>query len=157
MKVQFCHHGIGVENMEESIDWYRRMFDAQVIFDQHSSEFGAPLNCRVVIMQADEVQFELFEYLGEDRQLVPPVCRDSVTDLRMCGNKHDCFNVDLVDFVYNRVLPNNVFINFGPNRQDDNWQLFILDPNGIVIELYDIGGAKRNPHAFDDFPCKLHN
>ena len=155
LSIQFVHHAIAVENMEESIQWYKKVFDATVIFDQLSSEFGAPLNSRVVILKADEVQFELFEYLGEDKQPVPDLSLDSTTDPRICGNKHCCYNVDLERFVKERVIPYDIYIDHGPERQVDNWQLFIRDPNGVLFELYDIDGAKRNPHAFDDFPCKL--
>ena len=94
--------------------------------------------------------------MGADGSPVPEISTDSVTDVKIMGNKHDCFNVcDMEAFVFERVVPNNVFIDHGPERQGDNWQLFIRDPDGVVMELYDIGGAARNPHAFDDFPCKL--
>jgi len=155
LQISFVHHAISVENMDESIKWYKAMFDAEIYFDKHSSEFGAPLHSRVVIMKADQVEFELFEYEGDDRQPVPEICRDSTTDMRVCGNKHTCFNVDMKKFLFERVVPNNVYIDHGPERQGDNWQLFIRDPNGIQMEFYDIGGAARDPSAFDNFPCKL--
>lgn len=156
LKLSFAHHAASVENMERSIAWYSKLFDAEVYFDQHSSQFGAPLNCRVVIMRAGEVEFELFEYQGKDWQPVPALSRDSTTDPRICGNKHDCFVVDdMRRFVMERVVPYHVHIDHGPERQGDNWQLFITDPDGAQIELYDIGGAARDPHAFDHFPCKL--
>lgn len=157
MKVKFVHHGISVSNMDVSIEWYRRIFDAEVIFDELSENFGASvLNCRVVIMQADEVQFELFEYKGTDGRPGSKLCGNSITDLRVIGNKHNCYNVDLPEFVRRKVIPCHVLIDNGPVRQGNNWQMFIRDPDNIVIELYDIDGYIRDPHAFDLFDAQFN-
>ena len=156
LTVKYAHQGLSVRDMDESIDWYRRVFGAEVISDENSSDFGAPLNCRVVHMVMEGgAHFELFQYLGEDMQPVPPLSWSSVTDLRINGNKHCCYEIDIPRFVRERVVPNDVFIDHGPERQGENWQMFIRDPNGIVFEFHDYGGALRDPHAFDDFPCKL--
>lgn len=153
--LKYAHQGISVENMDESIRWYEKVFGGRVISDEHSDDFGAPLNCRVVHMLAEGIHLELFEYMGQGKQPVAEISRNSVTDLQVCGNKHICYEVNIPEFVRERVVPNNVWIDHGPERQGDNWQLFIRDLNGILYEFHDIGGAARDPHAFDDFPCKL--
>lgn len=155
MVLKYAHQGIAIENMEESIRWYKNVFDAKVISDELSADFGAPLNCRVVHMISSEVHFELFEYLGADKKSVPEENRDSVTDLKVCGNKHLCYEINIPKFVKEKILPNKVWIDHGPEKQGDNWQLFIRDLNGILYEFHDIGGAKREPDAFEGFPCKL--
>ncbi len=153
--LKYEHQGISVEDMEETIKWYETVFDAKVISDENSSDFGAPLNCRVVHMIAEGAHFELFKYLGEDGQHVSEIDKNSVTTLRVCGNKHVCYEINLPKFVREKVIPNNVWIDHGPEKQGDNWQMFIMDPNGVLYEFHDTGGAVREPHAFDDFPCKL--
>lgn len=152
---KYVHQGISVENMDLSVEWYAKVFNAKVISDEYSDDFGAPLKCRVVHMIAEDIHFELFEYLGSEKKTVPKESRDSVTDLRTCGNKHICYEVNMPAFVREKVVPNQVWIDHGPERQGDNWQMFIRDINGILYEFHDIGGAVREPHAFDDFPCKL--
>ncbi len=154
LTLKFAHQGIAVEDMEESIKWYSDVFDAKVIMDCLSSEFGAPLNCRVVMMEAGDVQFELFKYLGEAVP-TPEIDRNSVTTLKNCGNKHVCYYVNIPRFVKEKVVPFNVSIDHGPEKQGENWMMFICDPNGVLYEFHDLGGAVREPDAFDDFPCKL--
>lgn len=153
--LKYAHQGISVEDMDASIAWYEKVFNARVISDEHSDDFGAPLNCRVVHMLAEDIHLELFQYQGPDKKPVPQEARDSVTDLRTCGSKHICYEVNIPRFVKEKVVPNHVWIDHGPERQGDNWQLFIRDLNGILYEFHDIGGGAREPHAFDDFPCKL--
>lgn len=151
---KFAHQGIGVENMEESIKWYENVFNAKVTLDIMSSEIGAPLNCRIVMMQSEGLSFELFEYQGKITP-VEEINRSSVTILQSCGSKHVCYEANLPRFVKEKVVPNNVWIDHGPEKQGDNWLLFITDPNGVIYEFHDYGGAVRDPHAFDEFPCKL--
>jgi|GEM_PF-1307114 len=155
MGLKYAHQGICVENMEASIEWYQKIFNAQVVSDELSEDFGAPLNCRVVHMISEGAHFELFEYLGRDGQKVPKAARNSVADLKICGNKHVCYEINIPRFVKEKVVPNQVWIDHGPEKQGDNWQLFIMDLNGILYEFHDVGGVIREPDAFDGFPCKL--
>lgn len=156
LEFQFAHQGIAVENMEESIEWYGKVFGVHVISDELSSEIGAtPLKSRIVHMVGSGNHFEIFKYIEDNMVIVNDENRDSATTLRYCGNKHVCYEVDIPRFVRERVVPNNVKIDHGPEKQGDNWQLFIMDPNGILYEFHDIGGAAREPHAFDDFECIL--
>ena len=154
--VQYAHQGLSVSDMDASIAWYGKVFDAVVESDENSADFGAPLNCRVVHMTAaGGAHWELFQYLGEEMVPVPARSRDSVTDLQINGNKHCCYALDIPRFVRERVIPYDIYVDHGPERQGANWQMFIRDPDGILFELHDYGGAEREPHAFDDYPCKL--
>jgi len=155
LEMRYAHQGICVENMDESIEWYKRIFNAQVVSDELSEDFGAPLNCRIVHMLVEMAHFELFEYLGEDGKKVPKESRNSVTDLKTCGNKHVCYEINIPRFIKEKIVPNQVWIDHGPEKQGDNWQLFIRDLNGVLYEFHDIGGALREPDAFNEFPCKL--
>ncbi len=156
IEVKYAHQGLSVTDMDASIEWYGKVFDAVVESDENSADFGAPLNCRVVHMTTEGgAHWELFQYLGDDMVLVPERSRSSVTDLQINGNKHCCYSLNIPEFVRERVIPYDIYIDHGPERQGDNWQMFIRDPDGILFELHDYGGALREPNAFDDFPCKL--
>ena len=54
-----------------------------------------------------------------------------------------------------KLLPNAVEIDHGPERMGNNWLMFIRDPDGVLYELWDVDGAVRDPHAFDGVPCVL--
>ena len=143
--LKYVHQGISVFNMDESVEWYKKIFDAEVLRD-YIHEY---VNCRIVLLKAGEAFFELLEYLGADKEPIPENRRDSRLDLRIGGTKHVCYSVEsMPDFFREKVIPYNVEIDNGPRREKDNYMAFIRDNSGICIELYDIGGAIREPDAF---------
>ena len=152
VKLRFEHVGVSVRDLDVSRAWYEKVFDAR--FDRE--EYMEPLNCRIVHMYAEGgVHFELFRYLGEDRKDTPRDRYSSVLDLRTGGTKHTCFCLELPSFYREKLLPNAVEIDHGPERMGNNWLMFIRDPDGVLYELWDVDGAVRDPHAFDGVPCVL--
>ncbi len=148
--LKFEHQGISVKNLEASIDWYKKVFDAEVIWKKYM-DF---LDCNIAYLKIDnDVYLEIFEYMGEDKKPTPPERLSSITDLRTGGTKHCCYSLDLPKFYRERVLPYNIEINHGPEREDDNWLMFIKDPDGVLYEFWDVGGYIRDPHAFDGVEC----
>lgn len=146
LKIKFLHQGITVEDLDASIKWYENVFDVTKTQDTVLEQ----LNCRMAMLENGDVQFELFQYLGDDGRPVPPERRESMSDLKTGGTKHVCYQVHMPTFFEEKVDKYNVDIDYGPGREGDNWIAFIKDPNGVLFELHDIGGYVREPHAFDN-------
>mgnify|MGYP004691103219 CR=1 FL=1 len=143
----YNHHAISVTDIEKSIEWYEKVFDGKVV----SRDDNKPLQCLVAFVECGGAMLELFEYYGEGKRPTPPERRESMEDLRTGGTKHVCYETNLPRFFNEKVDVYNVDIDYGPgDRGNGDWFCFIKDPDGILYELFDIGGQTREPHAFDN-------
>ena len=150
INLQYAHHAISVMHMDESVQWYKSVFDADVMRD-YFMEF---VDCRIVLLQAGGAVFELFEYMGEGKKPVPEYRLESRRDLRTGGTKHICYTVNLPEFYRQKIVPLGIEIDHGPEALGNDWMMFIKDIDGVLFELVDIDGVIREPDAFDGVPCK---
>ncbi len=149
--LKFEHQGISVRDLDASVAWYQKVFDAEIIWRKYM-DF---LDCNIVYLKiANEVYIEVFQYMGADRKETPEERLNSITDLRTGGNKHVCYSLNLPEFYKNKIVPYNIHIDHGPEREGDNWLMFIRDPDGVLYEFWDVGGYVRDPHAFDGVECR---
>jgi methylmalonyl-CoA/ethylmalonyl-CoA epimerase len=123
------HTGISVYHMEESIEWYQKNLGFQVVKDDG---YCPPLKAKIVFMEKDGYQIELFEYddpkkLPEDR-LIPN------TDLQTVGTKHVAFATDDMDALKAGFVKNGVDIAHEV-RMGNDAVMFVRDCNGILIEF----------------------
>jgi methylmalonyl-CoA/ethylmalonyl-CoA epimerase len=125
------HHGISVENMEESIAWYEKNFKAEVISD----DFEEMLNARVVFMRLGTFEIELFEYKGTDKKPVPEERKMPNEDLKTCGTKHVAYLVEDLETFVDQLKKNGVDIAAGPFPMHTEKVCFIRDNSGVLIEL----------------------
>lgn len=126
---QVLHAGISVNNMDESIAWYRNNLGFEVVKDDG---FVPPLKAHIVFMEKDGFQLELFEYeapkkIPEDR-LLPN------TDLQTVGTKHIAFATDNMDALKAGFVENGVDIAHEV-RMGDDAVMFVRDCNGVLIEF----------------------
>lgn len=126
------HVGISVRNMEESIEWYKKNLDFEVVTDF----YAPPLKARIVFIENNGFQIELFQYddpkpLPEDR-LLPNA------DIQTIGTKHGAWAVDDMDAYLARFAANGVDIAHKAEMQGDK-VTFIRDCNGVLIELIQQG------------------
>jgi len=123
------HAGISVNDMEESIDWYRRVLGFQLVKDDGFVPF---LEARICFMERNGFQLELFQYrdpipLPEDRKLPN-------TDLRTIGTKHIAFSVTGMAELRKHLMENDVRIVHETCMNGDS-VMFIQDCSGVLIEL----------------------
>lgn len=123
------HVGISVYNMDQSIAWYEKNLGFSLVKDDG---FVPPLKARVVFMERDGFQIELFEYespkkMPEDR-LMPN------SDLQTVGTKHVAFSVDNMDEFKAGLLENGVDIAHEV-RMGTDAVMFIRDCNGVLLEF----------------------
>lgn len=138
------HQGISVPDMAASIEWYETVFGSRVI-----SDAVVPRLCaRIVFLELDGFQLELFQYLGEDGRPLPEERRDPDEDLKTCGTKHVAYAVEDMAAMAAHLEACQVTVIKSPFDMNGDWVCFIADNAGTLIELIEPGGAQRRPDAF---------
>lgn len=123
------HTGISVYNMDESVAWYEKNLGFKVVKDQG---FVPPLKAKIVFLEKDGYQLELFEY--EAPKKMPEDRLNPNTDLQTVGTKHVAFAVDNMEEIKSDLLKENVEIAHEVHMGEDS-VMFIRDCNGVLIEL----------------------
>lgn len=122
------HVGISVGNMEESLDWYRRNLDFQLVSDA----YVPPLRARICFIQNGEFQLELFQH--DDPKPLPEGRRMPNTDLETIGTKHVAFRTADMKSLKERFLANGVDIAHEVSMGED-LVMFVRDNSGVLIEF----------------------
>lgn len=125
------HQGISVSKMEDAVQWYNTMLG----FHLCSDTVEPALNCRVVFMEREGFQLELFQYLGEDGRWLPPERREPNEDLKTCGTKHVAYQVDDLDQLLEHLKHHGADIAMDPFQMGMQKICFIRDNTGVLIEL----------------------
>lgn len=133
---QLLHAGISVYNMEESVDWYERNLGFRIRADRG---FVPALRARIVFLERDGLELELFEY--ESPKPMPEECRMPNSDLQRVGTKHIAFAVDDMDAVRSEFLEHGVDIAHEV-RMAGNSVMFVRDCNGILIEFIEENSSR---------------
>lgn len=123
------HTGISVYNMEESVAWYVKNLGFEVVKDDG---FVPPLKAKIVFLEKDGYQLELFEY--EEPKKIPEERLMPNTDLQTVGTKHVAFATDDMDALKARFVENGVDIAHEV-RMGNDAVMFVRDCNGVLIEF----------------------
>ena len=132
------HQGISVPDMEASVTWYEIVFGARKLSD----EFVPPLNARIVFLELDGFQLELFQYMGGDGKPLPPERLHPNEDLKTCGTKHVAWAVEDLGGLSRRLEELQVDIVLPIFPMNGDLVSFIRDNSGVLIELIQVGGAE---------------
>ena len=122
------HVGISVGDMEESLAWYKKNLDFELVKD----DYVPPLGTRICFIRNGDFEIELFRYdepkpIPEDR-LVPN------TDLQTIGTKHVAFEVPDMKALKEKFLANGVDIAHEVMMEGNN-VMFVRDNSGVLIEF----------------------
>ena len=122
------HVGISVGNMEESLEWYKKNLDLELVSD----EYVPPLKSINCFIQTWELQLERFQYdepkpIPEDR-LMPN------TDLQTIGTKHVAFYTADMKALKERFAANGVDIAHEVTMGADA-VMFVRDNSGALLEF----------------------
>ena len=128
MVYKALHVGISVGNMEESLAWYRKNLDFELVKD----DYVPPLGARICFIRNGDFEIELFRYdspkpIPEDR-LVPN------TDLQTIGTKHVAFEVPDMKALKEKFVANGVDIAHEVMMEGNN-VMFVRDNSGVLIEF----------------------
>jgi catechol 2,3-dioxygenase-like lactoylglutathione lyase family enzyme len=122
------HVGISVYDMKESIEWYKKNLG----FKQISDDYYEFLQARIVFIENEDFQIELFEYkepkaLPQDRKLPN-------SDLQTVGTKHIAFYTDDISALLDKFRNNEVDIVM-ERVMEGNSMCFVRDNSGVLIEF----------------------
>ena len=120
---QFDHVNMSVNNLEESLDWYRR------VFGFHAVESGEREDGRWVIVKSGEAMLCLYE-----RNLAP--LQSPFNKAPRHGINHFAIRISDIQEWESVVEREGVEIGFGENiRYPHSTSWYVLDPTGYEIEV----------------------
>jgi catechol 2,3-dioxygenase-like lactoylglutathione lyase family enzyme len=126
------HVSIRCRDMEGSIDFYRRMFDARVILRRN-----LPDSKKIVFLHIGDTMLELM-YMGS--------AKEPVDSREHYGIHHVGIKTDDFESAYRDLKAKGADFLGEPFEPTPGIRLvFLRDPNGTVIEL-----AQRDPKVFQD-------
>lgn len=138
MMLKPLHHGISVPDADASIRWYEDIFG----FRKKSDEFVPFLNARIVFLEKDGFELEIFQYMGEDGKPVPPDRLHPNEDLKTGGTKHVAYAVEDLAALYDTLVRKGVTIVRPLGPMNGDLMCFIRDNSDILLELIQVGGAE---------------
>jgi methylmalonyl-CoA/ethylmalonyl-CoA epimerase len=126
------HVGISVANMTESIAWYQKMLDFELLW---CNDFPM-IHTKIAFLKHGDFKVELFEHyatkkLAKHRKM-------PLTDMQHQGTKHICFVLEKdIEMLYNTFVTEGVDIamSLRESPPKDAWMCFIRDNTGNLIEL----------------------
>jgi lactoylglutathione lyase len=128
-----AHLAITVKDMNKSLDFYTRVLGFKKAFEIPEPETGKPW---INYLYAGNGQFVELFYGG---------AKDNPWSEELRGFNHICLQVDDLHSVAERIKKEGVEITDGPKQGCDyNWQAWIMDPDGIRVELMQID--PKSPH-----------
>lgn len=123
------HTGISVRDMEESIGWYEKNLDFQLV----SMNYIPPLKSTIAFLRHGNFEIELFCH--DDTLAIPKERLLPNQDIQTQGTKHICFAHDDVVGLFERLRRNGVNVVLGPQVMEGEVMGYIQDCNGALIEF----------------------
>ena len=132
MALQIEHVAMSVNNLEESVAWYRDILGFEMVSCQAHPE----INARVAILTSPAIRLELFQH---DRTIpLPEIRKMPQTDLQEQGVKHFCLATGNLEQTMQNLREKHVEIVLGPDVFENRRFLYIHDVNGILIEIMEM-------------------
>lgn len=122
------HVGISVGDMEESLAWYKKNLDFELVKD----DYVPPLGARICFIRNGDFEIELFRYDSPK-----PIPEDRLTpnsDLQTIGTKHVAFEVPDMKALKEKFVANGVDIAHEVMMEGNN-VMFVRDNSGVLIEF----------------------
>jgi catechol 2,3-dioxygenase-like lactoylglutathione lyase family enzyme len=133
MSINIGHLAVNVKDMNKSLDFYTRVLGFERVLDINKPETGEPW---IVYVHMGGGQFiELFYGGKADAGNTEP-----------SAFNHICLVSDDIQEFSGKILRSNYPIDREPRLgPDNNWQMWVVDPDGIRIEIMQI--SKQSPHG----------
>lgn len=126
------HVGISVANMEESIVWYQKHLDFELLW---CKDFP-PIHTKIAFLKHGDFQVELFEHC--DSKILEDYRKNPLTDIQFQGTKHICFVMENgLEMLHERLITEGVDIAMSlcESPPKDALMCFIRDNTGNLIEI----------------------
>ena len=121
------HVAITVNNLEESLKFYRDFFDFQIVKLFERKDMGA----KSVFVKLDEFSLELWEFLDMKEN------SDDLKDIKVKGIRHIAFEVENIDKTVSEFRSKKLDISDPEMGASGHRYSFTNDPNGVALELYE--------------------
>jgi catechol 2,3-dioxygenase-like lactoylglutathione lyase family enzyme len=134
------HFGMTVSDLDASVAFYTKHFDLarvdgnDITGDVISRSVGLPdVDMTTCLLAGANTIFELIGYRSPSGVERPP---------RNCdvGACHPCFAVDDIDAIHDALVADGVTVSIPPQDFGATKFFFFLDPDGISVEVIQIGG-----------------
>jgi methylmalonyl-CoA/ethylmalonyl-CoA epimerase len=128
------HVGISIQNMQESIAWYKNVLDFEFLWEKDFPE----IKTRIAFLQHSNFKIELFEHY--QTQALAAERKHPLTDMQLQGTKHICFETKNVEKLFEQFKEKKVDIVMGPvlSPPKDALMGFIRDNTGNLIEIIEL-------------------
>jgi methylmalonyl-CoA/ethylmalonyl-CoA epimerase len=126
------HVGISVANLEESIAWYAKYLDFELLW---SKDF-APIQTKIAFLQHGNFKIELFEHYKTKK--IAAYRKFPLKDIQYQGTKHICFVMDIgIETLYEQLVADgaDIAMSLRLSPPKDAMMCFIRDNTGNLIEL----------------------
>jgi methylmalonyl-CoA/ethylmalonyl-CoA epimerase len=126
--------GISIQNMQESIDWYKEILGFEFIWERDFPE----IKTKIVFLQQGDFKIELFEHY--QTQALAAERKHPLSDMQQQGTKHICFEVKSLEKIFEVFKEKKVDIVMGPllSPPKDAMMGFIRDNTGNLIEIIEL-------------------
>ncbi|MBQ9828084.1 MAG: VOC family protein [Lachnospiraceae bacterium] len=135
IKIKPIHLSISVNDLDESLKWYKEHLGFELVFRMYLRSHRAQL----AFVRNGDFEIEMFRH--DDTSPVPPERLDPHEDQKIQGTKHIAFLTDDVDELAKQLASEGVEIVTGPKIMECKEAgvrekiCFIHDCNGICIEF----------------------
>jgi methylmalonyl-CoA/ethylmalonyl-CoA epimerase len=128
------HVGISIQNMQESIAWYKEILDFEFMWERDFPE----IKTKIAFLQHDDFKIELFEH--HQTQELAVERKHPLTDMQQQGTKHICFETRNLEKLFEQFKEKKVDIVMGPmlSPPKDAMMGFIRDNTGNLIEIIEL-------------------
>lgn len=124
------HFAVSVRDLEEAIEWYRRVLGFQLVV----KDCIPGISVKTAHMRGYGVILELFD--AEGSVALPEYRRYPNDDLRVQGNKHFSISIQDREVTKRELKELGVAIIMEADVWD-TYGIFIADPTGNLIELFE--------------------
>ena len=134
MLTGMTHLALTVKDMEKSVDFYCRVLGLKKAFELAAPNTGAPW---IVYLHLKDKQFVELFYNG---------IQDNPWKQGLRGFHHICFEVDDIHKTAEQIKNAGYEVDREPEMGvDKNWQCWVIDPDGVHVELMQI--SPDSPHG----------
>lgn len=131
MSFKLHHVAFSVNNLEESVQWYKENLGFKIIHNHKSKEM------EFVILELGGAKLELFSF-GSETKPLPDYRNSLMDDLHTVGTKHLCLETENLDEAISNLKEKGVkFVSEIDTAAFGGRYIFFKDCNGILIELYE--------------------
>ena len=125
------HLAVNAKDMEKSLDFYTRALGFKKAFEIEHQQTGKPW---IVYLHAGGRQFVELFYTDEPNKPLDP------WGDKLWGFNHICMEVDDIHAIAAHIESCGYEVFIKPQQgSDGNWQCWTMDPNGVRVELMQLG------------------